>query len=585
MTPPCGRINRVGHLISGRPFPGFQLPMRLRIVLFSLLVALSSPSYATDIGIDCDDCRNLLTPERVHLLLIGEVAARRSRFDVALPAYFELLLDTRDPRIAQRTTEIAMAARDSEAAIAAARLWVAFDPGNETARMALASLLSASGKPAEVRQLLTDMLAADAPGRPQRLMQLNRLLARYPNRGEVLALVEVLVRPYLDFPEAHFAVAQAAAGADQVTRALEALGEARRLRPDWEVAVLFESNLLARESPGLAIALLKRFLQDKPEAHEVRLQYAQHLIKQMRLIEAHQEFEKLVKARPNQDELEHALGLLSLQIGHYDDAITRLQRLLDKGFGEADRLRMSLGLAEVERGRLAEARRWFEQVAPGEHRFDAEHAIVETWAREGAYDRAVARLAELRARHPEQRVTLWLVESRLYRDAGQQQVALDRLLTAMKDAPDEPEWLYEAALLADGLKQYRDSERWLRRLMKVKPDHAHAYNALGYSLAERGVRLAEAERLIDKALELAPGDSAVQDSKGWVLHRQGRDKEALKWLEKALAGRVDPEIAVHRLLVLRALGRIEEAMKLFEELKAQFADHPSVKALRNARPW
>ena len=85
----------------------------------------------------------------------------------------------------------------------------------------------------------------------------------------------------------------------------------------------------------------------------------------------------------------------------------------------------------------------------------------------------------------------------------------------------------------------------LRKLIQMRPDHAHAYNALGYTLADRNQRLTEAHQLIEKALKLAPDDAFIMDSMGWVLYRMGRTREALDYLQRAYTLRPDAEIAAH----------------------------------------
>jgi Flp pilus assembly protein TadD len=101
--------------------------------------------------------------------------------------------------------------------------------------------------------------------------------------------------------------------------------------------------------------------------------------------------------------------------------------------------------------------------------------------------------------------------------------------------------------------------------MVLKPEHAHAYNALGYSLADRGLRLEEAKALIQRALELTPGDPFITDSLGWVEFRLGNNDEALRLLQKAYATRPDAEIAAHLGEVLWAMGRQDEARRIWAE--------------------
>jgi tetratricopeptide (TPR) repeat protein len=104
----------------------------------------------------------------------------------------------------------------------------------------------------------------------------------------------------------------------------------------------------------------------------------------------------------------------------------------------------------------------------------------------------------------------------------------------------------------------------MRKLIQIKPDHAHAYNALGYGMLERNERIPEAIELVEKALQLAPDDVAIMDSVGWGYYRIGKLDESAKLLRRAFAGNPDPEIAAHLGEVLWARGDKEEAKKIWQ---------------------
>ena len=114
-------------------------------------------------------------------------------------------------------------------------------------------------------------------------------------------------------------------------------------------------------------------------------------------------------------------------------------------------------------------------------------------------------------------------------------------------------------MLADKMGRMDVLEANLRKVISLNPEHAHAHNALGYSLVERNERLPEARELIVKALRLAPDDPFIIDSMGWVLYRMGDHAGALVQLQRAFAIRQDPEIAAHLGEVLWVLDRRDEA--------------------------
>jgi Flp pilus assembly protein TadD len=154
---------------------------------------------------------------------------------------------------------------------------------------------------------------------------------------------------------------------------------------------------------------------------------------------------------------------------------------------------------------------------------------------------------------------LLIGEAQILREAGRGAEALAALDEGLAHHPDQPDLLYESALIAERIGRLDVLDGRLKRLLQLKPDHAHAYNALGYSLLERNGDLEEAQRLIDKAVALSPDDPFILDSKGWVLFRRGNMAGALDALQKAFAIRADPEIAAHLGEVLWAMGRKDEA--------------------------
>ena len=180
---------------------------------------------------------------------------------------------------------------------------------------------------------------------------------------------------------------------------------------------------------------------------------------------------------------------------------------------------------------------------------------------------------------PEERIQLQIAEAGLLREAKQTQAAFDLLDEALTAQPEQPDLLYETALLAEKLDLMEVMESRLRKLIELRPDSAQAYNALGYSYAERNIRLIEALALISKALRIAPNDPFILDSMGWVLYRQGDLPGALTYLEQAYALRDDPEVAAHMGEVLWTLGRVEDAQRTLHEAQKK---HPTNEALTAA---
>jgi Tfp pilus assembly protein PilF len=151
------------------------------------------------------------------------------------------------------------------------------------------------------------------------------------------------------------------------------------------------------------------------------------------------------------------------------------------------------------------------------------------------------------------------------RDNKRVEEAYTLLKQALNEQPQNTDLMSEMAMVNEKLKRFDEMESVLRELMKRKPEDAHAFNALGYSLADRNIRLDEARQLITQALKLAPDDAYIQDSLGWVAYRQGQYAEALKVLQAAFKARPDAEIAAHLGEVLWVMGQRQEAGSVWRE--------------------
>ena len=520
-----------------------------------------------------------LSTDVLYRFLMGEIAGQRGRLDVATQAYVEMARKTRDPRIAQRATEIALFARAQDQALESAKIWLAADPESVRAQQAMAALLVNANKLDEAKPLLEKLLKEEKENVGQAFLQLGALLSRVNDKKAALKLVQDLAAPYPALAEAHIAVAQAALSADDNDLAVKESQEATTLRPDWELAALIRGQALQRRSNAEALAYWKNYLNENPQAKDVRLNYARLLVNDRNYEEARQEFERLGKDFPQNADVTMAVALLAIQLKDYDAAEKTLKRALTQNPKDADTVRLYLGQVDEERKQYEEAKKWYTEVGSGEQYIPAQVRYAGVVAKEGDLPGARRYLQQLPVQNNQQRVQLIQAEAQLLRDQNQYQEAYDLLGKSLEKLPNYPDLLYDYAMMAEKVNRIDVLETNLKKLIVIKPDHAHAYNALGYTLADRTERLKEAEQYIDKALALAPDDPFILDSKGWVLYRRGQTKEAVTYLRRAFAERPDPEIAAHLGEVLWAQGQKDEAAKVWRQA---LQENPDNEALRTA---
>lgn len=498
-------------------------------------------------------------------LTLAEIALQRGQPHVAVPAFLEVARETRDPRVARRATEVAWSARFLPAALDAATLWLQVDPESARARQTVIALLVNQSRLDDALPHLQKWLSAEPDRLGQNFLQLSSLVSGHQDKPAILRMLNKLADAYPALPEASLAVAQAAWNAEDQPAALAAARKALELRPGWELAALFQARALQRESIDQAIVFLEGFIKAYPGARDARLNLARLLVAARRHADARKQFEVLVGEAPNNPEIALAVATLSLQARDYVAAEVQLRRALEINPKDPDMIRLYLGQVNEELKRDDQALKWYSSITQGEQFVAAQARYAGVLAKQGKLAEARKYLQGVPPGDAQQRVQLTLAEAGLLREANAYQEAFEFLGTAVAKTPDAPDLLYDYAMAAEKVGRMDVLETNLRQVIAMRPTHAHAYNALGYSLADRNERLAEARTLIETAHKLAPEDSYILDSLGWVLFRQGEHQQALGYLQRAYEARPDAEIAAHLGEVLWVLGRQAEAQKVWSE--------------------
>jgi len=521
-----------------------------------------------------------LTSQMLYGFLLGEIASQRGDKRLSAEVYLDLAQRTRDARVAKRAAELAAHTQDIGHSTKATRLWLELEPNAERARHALVLLLIKSGQLDEAVQETRHWLTrVGATGEAGVWQFLPGLYARAPKPEAALDALARLAEGYAEVAEAPFAVARMAQQIDQPARALKAVDAALKRRPDWERAALLKAQVLLGAGDQATLDWLAAFLRAQPKANEVRAAYAGALSRVHRLEEAGRLYEDLLQDTPEHAVNHFQAGLWALRTGAFELAETRLTRALSLGYPNRGQLFLRLGeLAERRRQDEVALQRYL-QATEHEHGSEGVLKAAVVLGRLGRMEEGRRLLASVAPGDEDDRIEILRAEAQMLREGRDALAALAVLDAALKRYPDHSDLLYDHALVAEGVGQFELAEQGLRRLIALKPQHAHAYNALGYTLADRLNRPLEAIVLLEKALELSPGDGFILDSMGWAHFKAGHLDEAIRWLRKAYAVMQDPEVAGHLGEALWAKGLHAEARDVWKDALKSAPDNT---LLRNA---
>ena len=525
-----------------------------------------------------------------YQLLVGELELQGGQPGVAYQVLLDAARRGSDEDLFRRVVQIALQARAGDQAVIAARAWRDAVPTSLEAHRTLVQLLALLNRPAEVPPVLRSLLTlTPADSRGSVIASLPGLFQRNPEPARVQEAFEPMLREAAAKPETRFAallvLAQFAKNADNFETALVHVRAAAKDFPDREEPLLMALELLPRRPE--AEALITAELQAHPDKQSLRLAYARALARAQRPGDAAREFRLLTQESPDEPGHWLALGSLELDLQHPDaaeDALQRYLKMVDKpaastlaeraiaaaGLDRADKeakLQGQLLLAQAAEMRgdfkTAEKRLAGLEAAPGN--LDIAYRRASLLARQGKLDEGRKLLQQLPSERDQDRRARVLAESQLLRENKQWQAAYDLLGQAIEKTPEDADLLYEQSMMAEKLGRAQEMEALLQKVIQLKPQHYHAYNALGYSLADRNERLQEARDLISKALSFAPGEPFIVDSMGWVEFRLGRLGEAERLLRQAYGSRPDAEIAAHLGEVLWNAGKQDEARRLFAD--------------------
>ncbi len=531
-----------------------------------------------------------LTDAMFYQLLLGEITLREGDPSTA----FGLLLDgaekTQDERLFRRSVEIAQHARAGDGVLRAARAWkAAFPQSSEASRQLLFTLINLN-RPAQTDLALLDVLRALSPAeQAEAMVQLPRMYARVSDKEAAAQAVQRALQLQLNGNGDNALLAWAVVGrmrvhAGQDSLAQEAAQRVLKQTQPSETATLLGLELMERHlAPGET--LVEQGLL-APGHDDFRMAYARQLIQDQRYRTASDVLQTAVTHNPKLETAWLILGSLQMQDRQFDAAQASLARYVELAAakqpsgteaprGLAQAYFYLADLAAMRKDHTA-ALDWLSRVSSDKDLAQAKLKRAQVLGRMGRLEEARQSVRDIPGAEPGAARTKAMAEAHLLRDARQYRSAFDVLAGYAAAAPGDLDVSYEQAMLAEKMGDLASMEALLRSVMVGKPEDAAAYNALGYSLAERNVRLDEAKVLIQKALDLVPNDPFIADSLGWVEFRLGNKSDALRILEAAFRARPDAEIGSHLGEVLWSMGERERALDYLKQAQKLNPDNETL---------
>ena len=570
------------------PIPGRQRPLAgagaIALACLLTLVSMRAGAQAAPAGQEPPPepvVNSSLSAPLFYQLLLGELNVREGDPGAGYSLILDAARRTRDAQLYQRAVEVALQGRSGDAALAAARAWAQELPGSLEADRFVLQILLALNRVGETGSVLRDLIR-DTPlaERSDTINAIPQTFGRVQDKALAASVVREAVTPSLTQPETAAAawttVGRMELAQNRNAAALEAARQGHSADPASPYPALLALELFERGETNAEPLILRQInASSRRSANDtaVALNYARLLIDLQRNGDARRELASLTTRQPDEAEAWLLLASVQLQDNALPETKASVSQFLRLAQGSSDpRLRrlqtqaylMAAQVAEKQ-GDIAGAGAWLDRIESPEDVLAAQLRRASLLARQGRLGEGRALLRSQPERRPGDARLKLIAEAQLLRDFKAYREAYEVYGEAVRRFPDDADLLYEQAMVAEKSERLADMERLLRELIRRKPDFHHAYNALGYSLADRNLRLPEAKALIEKAVSLAPDDAFIQDSLGWVEFRLGNLPRAIEILTAAYRKRPDAEIAAHLGEVLWTAGQRDQARKIWRE--------------------
>ena len=511
------------------------------------------------------------------LIADGDAALQRGDLPQAALAYRRAAEASDDEAIAEQATELAFDNAQFRETLRSAQRWLAINPTIEDARryagVAALELHELDEAESQFAALLETAFLSPAAG----YLSLLPVLADHGTGPDTTELFRRLLTRHPDVGEGHYVLAAAALRGENFALAVEHARRATEIAPYWTPAkLLLARSLVAsgQEEAGLNIA---RELAIAPDADiSTHLEYALMLASVGREEEARALLTPYATGERVVPAALRGLGMLDLQQRDLDAATKRFEDLLGTGAMSYDAL-FFLGSIADRRKDPERALRYYSRVVGGDFALSAQGRVARIKAQQSGLDAGLAQLDEFARSHPQRGPEIVAARAGLASSLGDEKRAIAILDEGIARYPDVVDLGMARVFAYERLGRHDAAIKELRRMLAERPGDAVLENALGYTLADQDRHLDEAQRLIGAALTQMPDSAAVLDSMGWLLFRQGRLPEALKYLQRASDLGEEAEIDLHLGEVQWAMGDRDAARTTWRQALERQPDNEELK--------
>jgi tetratricopeptide (TPR) repeat protein len=522
---------------------------------------------------EAEELREPTSEDVMYHVFAAELLGSEGNLEAAVGEYLEAALESNDPEIARRATQVAFAAQAWLQAAMAADRWALLDPDELEAHESATTSMLLTGDYAGAELQLQQIIELKG-NTAESWILVASLLAQSSDAAKATALLENLLLERGDpkSADAMFAQSHLAARFRDLKRAYELAKRAVELDPE-RVEFLTWAGRLALNLNNIAAGLryIERSWKQAPEDHDIALAYADLLFRTQRIDEARQVMEDMEQT----PDVLFARVMFEIKAQESEQAENLFREFEEMKFDDSNEASFFQAQAAEALGMIPRAIELYAKVESGERAVVAGIRGAELMAAEGDVEAARRKLARIRLQTNAAIVEeSWLVEARILRDIRDSKGALEALDKALEQLPGSINIRYSHALLAAELGWVDIAETDLRSIIAEQPENAAALNALGYTLADRTERFEEAEALIRQAFILRPDDASIVDSMGWISYRLGNLEDSEKYLRRAWALDNNPEIAAHLGEVLWVIGNKEDALSIWREGMKVDSDNP-----------